>query len=67
MKKLIQWLFKSRVKKIDIIFNKYEELLKEYQLIENKQSKLSRVKREEVCAQVFFLISKGHLKININK
>jgi len=50
--------------KIDEVLKSYDELIKEYELIKNKQSKLSANQRKEVELRIAFLISKGHIKVN---
>ena len=50
--------------KIEEVTDNYNELIKEYELIQNKQSKLSKSKRDEVIQRVAFLIMKGHIKVN---
>lgn len=42
----------------------YEELIKEYRLIQEKKSKLSKSGRDNVIRTVNFLVEKGHLKVN---
>jgi hypothetical protein len=50
--------------KIEEVTENYNELIKEYELIQKKQSKLSKSKRDEVIQRVAFLIMKGHIKVN---
>jgi len=50
--------------KIEEVTENYNELIKEYELIQKKQSKLSKSKRDEVIQRVEFLIMKGHIKVN---
>lgn len=48
--------------KIEEVTENYNELIKEYELIQKKQSKLSKSKRDEVIQRVAFLVMKGHIK-----
>lgn len=50
--------------KIEEVIISHEALIKEYELIKQKKSKLSSNKRKEVEAQIIYLIAKGHIKIN---
>lgn len=50
--------------KIEEVTDNYNELIKEYELIQNKQSNLSKSKRDEVIQRVAFLVMKGHIKVN---
>lgn len=50
--------------KIEEVLKSYDELINEYELIKNKQSKLSANQRQEVQLKIAFLISKGHIKVN---
>jgi uncharacterized membrane protein len=50
--------------KIEEVTENYNELIKEYELIQKKQSNLSKSKRDEVIQRVGFLIMKGHIKVN---
>jgi hypothetical protein len=75
MKQFITWLFfplilifKKRqpkiIEKIEERTQAYEELIKEYELIQKKESTLSSKKRQYIIEQVNFLVLKGHLKAN---
>lgn len=61
-------IFKKRqpriAAKIEEVTDSYNELIKEYELIQNKQSNLPKAKRDEVIQRVAFLVHKGHLKFN---
>lgn len=48
--------------KIEERTNAYKELIKEYELIQKKESLLSKKERLHIIEQVNFLIAKGHLK-----
>lgn len=50
--------------KIEQVTENYESLIKEFQLIQKKQSNLSKSQRDEVIQRVSFLVMKGHIKIN---
>lgn len=50
--------------KIEQVTEDYNQLINEYQLIQKKQSKLSKSKRDEVIQRVSFLVMKGHIKVN---
>jgi hypothetical protein len=50
--------------KIEEVTENYNELIKEYELIQKKQSNLSKSKRDEVIQRVGFLIMNGHIKVN---
>lgn len=73
LKQFFTWLFfpiilpfKKRQPKIRAKIEErthtYEELIKEYELIQKKESTLSNKKRQHIIEQVNFLILKGHLK-----
>jgi uncharacterized membrane protein len=78
MKKLKQfftWLFfhlllpfkkrQPKIKaKIEEVTENYQELINEFELIQKKESKLSKSQRDEVIQRVAFLIMKGHIKVN---
>lgn len=75
LKQFFTWLFlpillpfkkrQPKIKaKIEQVTEDYNELIKEYQLIQQKQSKLSKSKRDEVIQRVSFLVMKGHIKVN---
>ena len=49
--------------KIQEFLISHEMLIKEYELIKQKKSKLSSNKRKEVEAQIIYLIAKAHIKI----
>lgn len=53
--------------KINEVFEDYEQLLKEYALIEEKKSTLSKKERDFVVTRVMYLISKGHIKVIPNE
>lgn len=63
-------IFSSKVKmekeimktKTENLIEDYEILIKEYKLIQEKKSKLSRGDRDKVVKQVNQLVSLGHLK-----
>lgn len=50
--------------KIEQVTENYESLINEYELIQKKQSKLSKSQRDEVIQRVAFLVMKGHIKVN---
>ena len=50
--------------KIEQVTENYQSLIDEYQLIQNKQSKLTKSQRDEVVQKISFLIMKGHIKAN---
>lgn len=50
--------------KIEEITDNYNELIKEYELIQRKESKLPKAKRDEVIQRVAFLVMKEHIKVN---
>lgn len=53
---------KQRIQdKTESVINSYEELIKEYELIQNKKSNLSKSQRDFVVMRINHLISKGHL------
>lgn len=56
---------RSRVKKkTQEVLNEYDQLIKEYMLIQEKKSELSSTKRRIVVAMVMHLIKMGHIKVN---
>ena len=61
-------LFKKQqpkiIEKIEERTQSYEELIKQYELIQKKESTLSVKKRQQIIEQVNFLILKGHIKVN---
>lgn len=61
-------LFKKRQPKIkakiEQVTENYNSLIEEFELIQKKQSKLSKSQRDEVIQRVSFLVMKGHIKIN---
>ena len=75
LKQFFTWLFfpillpfkkrQPKIKaKIEQVTEDYNELIKEYQLIQQKKSNLSKSKRDEVIKRVSFLVMKGHIKVN---
>ena len=75
LKQFFTWLFfpiilrfKKRqpkiIAKIEQVTEDYNELIKEFELIQKKESKLSKLKRDEVVQRVAFLVMKGHIQIN---
>lgn len=75
LKQFFTWLFfpllfpfkkrQPKIKaKIEQVTDNYNELIKEYELIQKKESKLTKSKREEVIQKVSFLVMKGHIKVN---
>lgn len=75
LKQFFTWLFfpillsfkkrQPKIKaKIEQVTEDYNQLINEYQLIQQKQSKLSKSKRDEVIQRVSFLVMKGHIKVN---
>ena len=75
LKQFFTWLFfpivlpfkkrQPKIKaKIEQVTEDYNQLINEYQLIQKKQSKLSKSKRDEVIQRVSFLVMKGHIKVN---
>lgn len=56
---------KSRIKaKTENLIKSYEILIQEYNLIQEKKSKLSFLKRKIIVTRVAHLIAKGHISIN---
>lgn len=75
LKQFFTWLFfpiilpfkkrQPKIKaKIEEIVENYNELIKEYELIQKKESKLPKSKRDEVVQRIAFLVMKGHIKVN---
>lgn len=75
LKQFFTWLFfplilpfkkrQPKIKaKIEEVTDTYNELIKEYELIQKKESKLSKSQRDEVVQRVSFLVMKGHIKVN---
>lgn len=75
LKQFFTWLFfpimlpfkkrQPKIKaKIEEVIDTYNELIKEYELIQKKESKLSKSQRDEVVQRVSFLVMKGHIKVN---
>lgn len=71
MLKFIKDFFRKRAEKkakqqakIKNLMNSYEYLIKQYQLIMDEKSKLSRRKRKEVVLAVAHLVAKGHIVVN---
>lgn len=73
LKLFFTWLFfplilpfkkrQTKIKaKIEQVTENYQSLIDEYQLIQKKQSKLSKSQRDEVVQKISFLIMKGHIK-----
>lgn len=64
----IIFLFKKRQPKIKAkikqVTENYNSLIQEFELIQKKQSKLSKSQRDEVIQRVSFLVMKGHIKVN---
>jgi hypothetical protein len=74
LKKFFTWLFfpiilpfkkrQPKIKdKIEQVTENYNSLIKEFELIQKKQSKLSKSQRDEVVQRVSFLVMKGHIKV----
>ena len=56
---------KARIKaKTENLIKSYEVLIQEYNLIQEKKSKLPLLKRKSVVTRVAHLIAKGHIVIN---
>ncbi len=49
--------------KIEQVTENYNSLIEEFELIQKKQSKLSKSQRDEVIQRVSFLVMKGHIKV----
>ena len=75
LKQFFTWLFfpiilpfkkrQPKIKaKIEQVTENYNSLIEEFELIQKKQSKLSKSQRDEVIQRVSFLVMKGHIKIN---
>ena len=75
LKQFFTWLFfpilltfkkrQPKIKaKIEQVTDDYNQLINEYQLIQQKKSNLSKSKRDEVIQRVSFLVMKGHFKVN---
>ena len=75
LKQFFTWLFfplllpflkrQPKIKaKIEEVTENYQSLINEYELIQKKESKLPKAKREEVIQRVAFLVMKGHIKVN---
>ena len=73
LKQFFTWLFfplpfkkrQPKIKaKIEEVTENYQELIKEFELIQKKESKLSKSQRDEVVQRVSFLVMKGHIKVN---
>jgi len=52
--------------KVENLIKDYQKLIDEYQLIQEKKSKLSRRQRDMVEFRIMYLIRKGHIVINQN-
>ena len=67
MKNPILEFFRKRSrlkKKTQEVLNEYDQLIKDYMLIQEKKSELSSTKRRIVVARVMHLIKIGHIKVN---
>ena len=67
MKNPILEFFRKRSrlkKKTQGVLNEYDQLIKDYMLIQEKKSELSSTKRRIVVARVMHLIKMGHIKVN---
>ena len=75
LKQFFTWLFfpiilpfkkrQPKIKaKIEQVTENYNSLIEEFELIQKKESKLSKSQRDEVLQRVSFLVMKGHIKIN---
>lgn len=51
----------KKQKRVNEIISDYKDLIIEFELIQQKKSKLSRKQRESVCSQIVYLIQKGHI------
>lgn len=49
--------------KIEYTINQYNDLIKEFELIQQHKSGLSVSQRKQVKNEIEFLISKGHIKV----
>ena len=74
MLKFIKEFFRKRAAKKAIqeaktknLIKSYEYLIKEYDLIMEEKSKLSRRKRKEVVLAVAHLVAKGHIVVTTPK
>jgi hypothetical protein len=50
--------------KIQNLQKEYQILIEQYNLIQSKESKLSKAKRDAVLLRVAHLVSKGHIKVD---
>jgi hypothetical protein len=50
--------------KIEEVINVHEVLIRQYELIKQKQSTLTANKRREVETQIMYFIEKGHIVFN---
>lgn len=75
LKQFFTWLFfplilpfkkrQPKIKaKIQEVTEGYNDLIKEFELIQKKESKLTKSKRDAVIQRVSFLVMKGHIKVN---
>lgn len=75
IKRFFTWLFfpiflsfkkrQPKIKaKIQEVTQNYQSLINEFELIQKKESKLSKSERDEVVQRINFLVLKGHLNIN---
>ena len=75
IKRFFTWLFfpilvsvkkrQPKIKaKIQEVTQNYQLLINEFELIQKKESKLSKSERDEVVQRINFLVLKGHLNIN---
>lgn len=75
LKQFFTWLFfplllpfkkrQPKIKaKIEEVTENYQSLINEFELINKKESKLTKSQRDEVIQRVAFLVMKGHIKVN---
>lgn len=50
--------------KIQEVTQNYQSLINEFELIQKKESKLSKSERDEVVQRVIFLVLKGHITVD---
>lgn len=51
----------KKQQRVNEIVSDYKDLIIEFELIQQKKSKLSRKQRESVCSQMIYLIQQGHI------
>lgn len=69
LKKIASKLLYKRIKKImqrKAVFDTIEELIREYELIKQKKSNLSKKQRDEVVIKINELVDSGHIIASSN-